>query len=83
LNRLAGDQPANGGYVLTDVKMKVTSLHVMQSSGDPIRSGSYVTCPRAAAPFLACFFLKPFFHRHHGARSFVGQSSLAQGHTRR
>ena len=30
VNRLACDQSADGGYVLTYVKMKVTGLHVMQ-----------------------------------------------------
>jgi hypothetical protein len=31
LNRLACDQPPHHGDILTDVKMKVTGLHAMQS----------------------------------------------------
>ena len=31
LNRLTCDQPADGGYMLTYVEMKIAGLHVMQS----------------------------------------------------
>jgi len=32
LHRLAGDEPSDGGDMLTHVEMKVAGLHVMQSS---------------------------------------------------